>query len=107
MKSTRKALAMLMATIVIACVGLLSSAQTAQATVWGCERGFSTLGAYVHCSYGDRPSFRANVLCVNDFTASSYVKVGPWKPVGGGSPSIITGCGLFEHYQGPPWAESS
>ncbi len=107
MRVIGKTLVMLTTMIVITIAGLLSAARSAQATVWGCERGFSTLGAYVHCSYGDRPSFRANVLCVNIFTQSSYIKVGPWKPVGGGSPSVITGCGLFEKYQGPPWAESS
>ncbi len=82
-------------------------AAPAQAAVWDCSTGFSSVGPYGTCFSSDitNPSYQIRILCRNIFTGSTYVKGGNW--VGLGQTSTIQGCGVFEQYYGSPWVSSN
>lgn len=82
----------------------LSVAPAAQAAVWGCTTGYSSTGPYGYCSSGDSSRFKANINCRNVFTKIFTKQIsGPSRVVGGGSPSVIPGCGFGQEYTGSIW----
>lgn len=94
------------ATGLAATVGISVGAAPAQATVWNCQTGYSSVGAWGKCLSGDTQTYKVNVLCQNIFTRSSYVKSGNWVTRNSGVPSTVQGCGAFEAFYGTPWTQS-
>lgn len=91
--------------VLIAQLGIsLVAATPAQAAVWNCSSGYNSVGPWGYCASGDSANFRAHINCRNWFTKLHTKQLsGPWRPVGGNSPSVIGGCGLGEEYYGSIW----
>jgi hypothetical protein len=109
MKKVKKSTVLAVAAVMVAQVGLgVAVATPAQAAVWGCTSGYSSTGPWGYCTSGDSANFRANINCKNVFTGIHTKQIsGPWRPVNGGSPSVIGGCGLGEGYYGSIWWSGS
>lgn len=101
----KKSVPLVVSTVVAAQLVLgLAVTPAAHAAVWGCTTGYSSTGPYGYCSSGDSSRFKANINCQNFFTKTWTKQIsGPSKAVGGGSPSVIPGCGFGEEYTGPIW----
>lgn len=104
-----------LATLVVGGLLAFSSmvmAAPANAIVWGCTTGYSTVGAFATCSNADNRTtdkYSVAVLCQNWFTKQSRVVYGNQVTVNSTTPSTVQGCGAFESFYtqgGPPWVKN-
>jgi len=106
-KRVGKRLATIVSAVIMFIAPIFVWASPASAYIAGCQVGYSSVGAYAHCSQGDSASYRVVVLCQNRFTLDSRNVYGPWVPRGGQTPSVVSGCEWYEHFYGTPWAQGS
>lgn len=96
--------------VVAVAIGLsIATAAPAQANVWSCNTGYSSVGAYAKCNDAQNRSndrYGVAVLCKNWVTQQSYVKYGNPVKVTMSSPSTVQACGAFENFYGSPWVKN-
>lgn len=89
---------------------IMVSAAPANAAVYNCTTGYSSVGAFAKCLSADRPAtdtYRVRVLCQNIFTRQSHSEYGNWVTINSGIPSTHQGCGFGYAYYGTPYASNS
>lgn len=76
----------------------------AQASVWNCTTGVSSVGPWGKCFNSDTGYYRAKMNCRNFFTKVwTKVAVGPRQSTTSQQPSVVPGCGLGEEFYGSVW----
>lgn len=103
----RRRAATLVLTALLALASAVALATPANAAVWNCSTGYSSVGAWGWCGSGDVAYFKVNVLCQNRFTLTSRVWSGAPQRVGGQNSSVVTSCDWNEAFYGTPWANSA
>jgi hypothetical protein len=85
---------------------------SASASVWLCDTGYASVGAWAHCSKGSPSNvqYRVGVLCAGPLNSYSYYKYGNWTNLNSKSqtPTTVNGCNKwYEHYVGKPTVSSN
>ncbi len=95
----------------VALIGLSLTVPAADAA-WGCSTGYNSNGwVWGQCSNAEPgaggDSYRVNHNCRNIFTSATRLAHGTIVTVGSGTPSVITGCGVwYEQYSGVPYIQT-
>ena len=105
-KKFKRATAVSVAAAALVAGSVLVSVTPANAVVWNCVTGYSSVGVYGKCGSGDTSLYYVNVLCQNWFTRSSRVVSGNVVSIYSSTPSTVQGCGAFESFYGTPWVSS-